>query len=179
MSQNIERFMCPVCKSTNVTYDSTNETVTCNICGYKFSARTQHLTQDATSSASIVAGTLTSKPVVKTEEVGYRRTTQEIFLHSHEEFRTIERDIEELKNSVKKLDAKVEDIRDIFPKVVVVEEVPKEEARKRVEEYFKKHEMADIEELMLNLKIPVQTLVEIIDELKREGKVTAGDEQET
>jgi len=51
--------------------------------------------------------------------------------------------------------------------------------RKRVEEYFKEHGQADIEELILNLKIPVQTLVEIIDELKKEGKLVPKGEEET
>lgn len=59
-----------------------------------------------------------------------------------------------------------------LPKVVVLEEVSKEEGKKLVEDYFKEHECADIEELMLNLRIPVQTIVEIIDELRNEGKLT-------
>lgn len=71
----------------------------------------------------------------------------------------------------------VEGLRDISPRVVVIEEIPKEEAKLRVEEYFKEHKTADIEELMLNLKIPVQTLVEIIDELKQAGKISPEDEE--
>jgi hypothetical protein len=118
-----------------------------------------------------VAGTV--EPVlVKTEEFGYRRTTQQMFSHSHEEFQKLGDDIKEVKATVKKLDEKVEELRGILPKVVVLEEISKEEGRKRVEEYFKEHGQADIEELMLNLKIPVQTIVEIIDKLKREGKIT-------
>ncbi len=57
------------------------------------------------------------------------------------------------------------------PKVVILEEVTKEEAKKLVEYYFKEHGCADIEELMLNLKISVQDIVEIIDELQKEGKL--------
>lgn len=57
------------------------------------------------------------------------------------------------------------------PKVVILEEVTKEEAKKLVEDYFKEHGCADIEELMLNLKISVQDIVEIIDELQKEGKL--------
>jgi len=64
-------------------------------------------------------------------------------------------------------------------KVVVLEEVSKEEGKTLVEEYFKVHECADIEELMLNLKIPVRSIVEIIDELQKEGKLTPKDENET
>lgn len=57
------------------------------------------------------------------------------------------------------------------PKIVVIEEISKEDAKKRIEDYFEEHEEADIEELMLNLRIPIQTIVEIIDELRGEGKL--------
>ncbi|MCW4006454.1 MAG: hypothetical protein NWF04_07685 [Candidatus Bathyarchaeota archaeon] len=57
------------------------------------------------------------------------------------------------------------------PKIVVVEEISKEEGKNLIEEYFKEHGSADIEDLMLNLRIPIQTVVEIIDELREEGKL--------
>lgn len=57
------------------------------------------------------------------------------------------------------------------PKIVVIKEISKEDGKKLVEDYFKEHEEADIEELMLNLRIPIQTIVEIIDELHDEGKL--------
>jgi predicted transcriptional regulator len=129
------------------------------------------------SSGSVVAGTL-AKPLVKTEEIGYRRVT-EIFPHEHPQFKILENEIADVKKSIDQLDSKVEELCGYLPKVVVIEEIPKEEAKKRVEEYFKKHGQADIEELMMNLKIPVQTLVEILDELKREGKITAQDDEVT
>jgi signal recognition particle GTPase len=56
-------------------------------------------------------------------------------------------------------------------RIVVVEEISKDEGKKLVEAYFKEHGTADIEELMINLQISVQTLVEIIDELRTEGKL--------
>lgn len=65
------------------------------------------------------------------------------------------------------------------PKVVIVEEISKEEGKTLVEEYFKVHEFADIEELMLNLKIPVRSIVEIIDEMQKEGKLALKGENET
>jgi hypothetical protein len=63
-------------------------------------------------------------------------------------------------------------------KVVVLEEVSKEEAKVLVENYFKEHDSADIEELMLNLRIPVQSIVEIVDELRNEGKLVPKGEKE-
>jgi len=43
--------------------------------------------------------------------------------------------------------------------------------KKQVEAYFKEHGQADIEELMVNLKIPVEDLVDIIDDMKKEGRI--------
>ena len=65
------------------------------------------------------------------------------------------------------------------PNIVIVQEIPKEEGKKIVEEYFEAHECADIEELMLNLKIPIRSLVEIIDELQKEGKLSPKGEDDT
>lgn len=177
MSESIGKFKCPNCGSDNVTLDPTNQTITCNVCGLQYPTLSiQYLPQeDLMSYPSAVSGTM---KIVKAEE-GYRKVTYQIFPHTHEEFKTIEKDIKELKNAVTQLDTKVEELWGISPKVVVIEEVPEEEAKHRVEEYFKEHKTADIEELMLNLKIPVQTLVKIIDDLKQEGKITAEEERKT
>jgi hypothetical protein len=163
------RPICPYCRSTEATLDAITGTFTCNRCGGKYPFSSQYPTQQATSSASAVAGTV--EPIlVKTEEFGYRRTTQ-MFPHNHEEFQKLGDDIEQVKAAVEKLDEKVEELRTSLPKVVVLEEISKEEGKRRVEDYFKAHGQADMEELMLNLKIPVQTLVEIIDDLKKEGRL--------
>jgi hypothetical protein len=98
---------------------------------------------------------------------------------THEEFQKLDEDVEELKTTVKRIDVKMEELLDISPKIVVLEEISAEEARKRVEDYFKKHEQADIEELMLKLKIPVQTIVAIIDDMKKEGKLVPKGERKT
>jgi hypothetical protein len=129
-------------------------------------------------SGSVVAGTQAPEPLVKTEEFGYRKIIQ-VFPHEHPEIKTLETEITDLKKSIDQLDGKVEELRGYFPKVVVIEAIPKKKARKKVEEYFKEHGTADIEELMINLKIPVPTLVEILDELKREGKITPRDDEKT
>lgn len=61
--------------------------------------------------------------------------------------------------------------KEVQTEVVVVEEVSKEEGKRLVETYFKEHGSADMEELMLNLRISIQSLVEIIDDLRSEGKL--------
>jgi hypothetical protein len=90
---------------------------------------------------------------------------------SLEDFRKLSDDVKEVKADMKNLREEMQELRGSVPKVVVLEEISKEEARKLVEGYFEKHGQADIEELMLNLQIPVRNIVEIIDELKNEGKL--------
>lgn len=87
----------------------------------------------------------------------------------------ISKEIEDLKKMIVSQNSRISDLEHIkednSPKIVVLDEISKEEAKKLVEDYFKEHGVADIEELMINLHIPVQTLVEIIDDLRNEGKL--------
>ena len=53
--------------------------------------------------------------------------------------------------------------------VIVVKEIPYEQAKREVINYFKIHKQATIIDLHRDLGIPLDTLVEIIDELFREG----------
>ena len=98
---------------------------------------------------------------------------------SYEDFQKLSNDVREVKATVGQLCEEVQELRGKIPRVVVLEEISKKEGRKLVEEYFKEHGQADIEELMLNLKIPVQSIVEIIDDMKKEGKVVPKGEEET
>lgn len=59
------------------------------------------------------------------------------------------------------------------PGVVLVEEMSREEAKRRIESFFESHSEADTEELMRNLRIDLPLLVELLDELKREGKIAS------
>jgi hypothetical protein len=61
------------------------------------------------------------------------------------------------------------------PEVVLVEELSREEAKKRIESYFETHDEADTEELMRALRIDLELLVNLLDELKREGKIRSVD----
>jgi len=126
--------------------------------------------------SSVVAGTIPPEPVVKTEEVfGYRRTTQEVFHHTHEEFEKIERDIDELTKRVKQIDSKVEELRSISPKVIIVEEVPKKEAKRRVKDflrnYLKRHENVYPSDVADELGLKYELVKEIFDILEKEGKL--------
>jgi len=55
-------------------------------------------------------------------------------------------------------------------KLVIIKELSRGEAKKMVEDYIREHGKADTEELM-DLGIELKLLVEILDELKAEGKV--------
>jgi len=59
------------------------------------------------------------------------------------------------------------------PEIVLVEEMGRDEAKRRIESYFETHDEADTEELMRNLRIDLQLLVELLDELKKEGKIAS------
>lgn len=71
-------------------------------------------------------------------------------------------------------------LRGSQPKIVYVKEVPLSVAKERVVQYFEEHSEADLEDLMINLKIPVRILVDVIDELRKEGRLfPAGDDGES
>jgi len=61
------------------------------------------------------------------------------------------------------------------PEVVIVEEISREEAKRRIVSFFETHDEADTEELMRNIRIDLSLLVELLDELKREGKIASLD----
>jgi len=56
-------------------------------------------------------------------------------------------------------------------KVVVVNEMPYEEAKEKVVEYFKIHKKASIVELHQDLGIDIDTLIKILDELSKDGVI--------
>lgn len=53
----------------------------------------------------------------------------------------------------------------------------KETAKEKVIKYMEEHKTADTEELMTNVNIDLKLLVEIIDELKEEGKLVGKEEK--
>jgi len=61
-----------------------------------------------------------------------------------------------------------------IPEIVIVGEVSKETARQKVLDYMREHKKSDIIELHKNIRCDVRLLVEIIDELRKEGKIEEG-----
>ncbi len=61
-----------------------------------------------------------------------------------------------------------------IPEIVIVEEMSKETARQKVLDYMREHKKSDIIELHKNIRCDVRLLVEIIDELRKEGKIEEG-----
>jgi hypothetical protein len=61
-----------------------------------------------------------------------------------------------------------------IPEIVIVEEMSKETARQKVLDYMREHKRSDIIELHKNIRCDVRLLVEIIDELRKEGKIEEG-----
>lgn len=191
----MERLMdlkCPICGSSD-SLIILGDQVTCHSCRYvgnlqEFQILPAFIPRAAesalrdwqTSSVSyVVAGTVPPEPVIQTEIVS-RRVSQELFPHTHEEFKQLHHEINELNKKLARarvkwdeIEKEIEELKGVYPKVVVVEEISKDKAKARIEDYFKEHITADIEELMLNLQIPVRTIVEVIDELRQEGKIAS------
>ncbi len=61
-----------------------------------------------------------------------------------------------------------------IPEIVIVEEMRKETAKQKVLNYMREHKKSDIIELHKNIRCDIRLLVEIIDELRREGKIEGG-----
>ena len=58
-----------------------------------------------------------------------------------------------------------------IPEIVVVEEMSKETAKQKVLKHMGEHKKSDVIELHKNVRCDIRLLVEIIDELRREGKI--------
>lgn len=69
------------------------------------------------------------------------------------------------------LEREVTDLKNAQGKVLIIEEMDMETAKKRVLEYTEKHRVFDIEELHQNIRCELKLLIKIIDELKKEGRI--------
>ncbi|RJS82459.1 hypothetical protein CW713_05065 [Methanophagales archaeon] len=57
------------------------------------------------------------------------------------------------------------------PEIVIVEEMSKKEAKQKVIDYMRAHKTSDIAELHKDIRCDIRLLVDIIDELREEGKI--------
>lgn len=163
MSQNLKLFKCPSCGSADLTFDTRALVVTCNRCGVRSRVIPNYRISEEKTFSSSVAGTLPLKPAHYTEE--------EIFSHTHDEFREIKRDINELKRRVRE----IEKLLKITPKVIVIEEISKEEAKGMVmqfiENYMKDHEYVYPSDVADALGLKYELVREIFDILEKEGMI--------
>jgi hypothetical protein len=58
-----------------------------------------------------------------------------------------------------------------FPEVMITQEIDRKVAKQKVLDYMREHHTFDIPELHKNIRCDIRLLVEIIDELRREGKI--------
>lgn len=83
-------------------------------------------------------------------------------------------DVSEMTSLLKYLkDAFEKDISN--PRVIIVEEMDKNTAKQKVLDFMRSHKTSDIAELHENIKCDIAVLIEIIDELCREGKIAEGE----
>jgi polyhydroxyalkanoate synthesis regulator phasin len=60
-------------------------------------------------------------------------------------------------------------------RIVVVNQVSRDQAKRLVEDYMREHKTADTEELLVTLGIELRTLLSILDDLKAEGRVAVAE----
>jgi len=77
---------------------------------------------------------------------------------------------EKLENIEKRLDK----AEPTSSEIIVIEEMSKGDAKQKVLEFIKEHKTSDIAELHKKIRCDISQLVEIMDELIREGKIEEG-----
>lgn len=64
------------------------------------------------------------------------------------------------------------ELKGFFPsETIIVQEMSKSEAKEKVLEFMRKHKTSDIAELHQKIKCDIRQLIEIVDELIKEGKI--------
>ncbi len=89
--------------------------------------------------------------------------------------------VDALAQDVNEIASLLKDIKETFqkdisnPRIIIVEEMEKNTAKQKVLDFMRSHKTSDIAELHENIKCDIAMLIEIIDELCREGKIAEGD----
>lgn len=71
------------------------------------------------------------------------------------------------------LEKDVQQIRRALPEVIIIEQMTKEQIRKKLLDYIKKHKTTNIIELHSAIKCDIKLLINAIDELIKEGRIGA------
>jgi hypothetical protein len=89
--------------------------------------------------------------------------------------------VDALALEIAEMTAMLRDIKETFekdlsnPRVIIVEEMDKKTAKQKVLDFMRSHKTSDIAELHENIKCDIVMLIEIIDELCKEGKIADGE----
>lgn len=89
--------------------------------------------------------------------------------------------VDALAHDVSEMASMLKDIKEAFekdisnPRVIIVEEMDKNTAKQKVLDFMRSRKTSDIAELHENIKCDIAMLIEIIDELCREGKIAEGE----
>ena len=89
--------------------------------------------------------------------------------------------VDAMDQDVNEIASLLKDIKETFqkdisnPRIIIVEEMDKNTAKQKVLDFMRSHKTSDIAELHENIKCDIAMLIEIIDELCREGKIAEGD----
>ena len=110
------------------------------------------------------SNTIFTNPVIE-QVVNYikQEYSEYVFLDK-ERLRNLERRVSELEKELEKIKETPRD-------VIIVEEMDMKTAKQKVLEYTEKNKIFDIEELHKNIRCELSLLIEIIDQLKKEGRI--------
>ena len=60
------------------------------------------------------------------------------------------------------------------PEVIVLRDISREEAKEEIRQLFARREVADYEDIVTELRIPLELAVEICEELIQDGEIRGG-----
>jgi hypothetical protein len=89
--------------------------------------------------------------------------------------------VDALSQEVGVLTSILKDLKESFekdisnPRVIIVEEMDKNTAKQKVLDFMRSHKTSDISVLHENIKCDIAMLIEVIDELCRDGNIAKGE----
>lgn len=98
-------------------------------------------------------------PETSVQDIRTTDTRELAIIENREKISALEREIEKLKKATS-------------PNVIILKEVTYEEAKSMVEDYLKTNKTAYISEIVEDLRLDLELVHQIIEELKTENKIT-------